>query len=60
MKTASQIMKTKVFIKTEYIDKMLSSEQSRKLWNRATARLDRIMKQHAEIPKGVRMHTDNF
>ena len=60
MKTASQIMKTKAFIKTEYIDKMLSSEQSRKLWNRATARLDKIMKQHAEIPKGVRMHTDNF
>ena len=53
-------MKTKAFIKAEYIDKLLSPEQSRKLWRRATARLDKILKQHADIPKGVRMHTDNF
>ena len=59
MKTAAQIMKTKEFIKTEFIDRQLPPAQSQKLWNQATAKLDTMMQQFADLPKGVRMHTDN-
>ena len=59
MKTAKQIMKGKRFIKGQ-MDSRLPREQSDLLWEKATERLDVILKQYADLPKGVRMHTDNY
>lgn len=52
-------MKGKQFIK-EQMDSRLPREQSDLLWEKATERLDVILKQYADLPKGVRMHTDNY
>ena len=57
MKTAAQIMKKKAFIRVE-IEKLLPKEQADTLWQRATEKLATILAQHADLPKGVRPHTD--
>ena len=57
MKTASQIMESKAFIKAE-IDKKFSN--SDELWENAEAKLSSIMEKYHDLPKGVHMHTDNF
>ena len=59
MKTAKGIMKKKAFIK-ETMDKMLGKEKSDALWDKATVRLDGILREYERLPKGVRVHTDGF
>ena len=59
MTQAETIMKKKRSIKAE-IDQILSKEQSDALWNKATARLDQILRRYADLPAGVRAHTDNY
>lgn len=60
MNKAERIMKKKEFIRRDFIDKMFPPMQSRRIWNRATKRLDRILKDYADIPEGVHKHTDNI
>lgn len=52
------MMKDSMVIKKE-IDKILSKEESDKLWKKATARLAKIIEKYKDIPKGEHMHTDN-
>lgn len=59
MKTAAQIMKSKQFIKAE-LDTRVPLKESDALWKKAECRLDEILKQHADIPKGEHIHTDNY
>ena len=57
MKTAEQIMKGKRFIKDEMDKQFPNSDE---LWRKAEARLGAIMEKYSGIPKGVRIHTDNY
>ena len=59
MTTAQKIMKKKAFIKAE-MDRQMTKKQSDYLWKKATKRLDSIMNQYANLPKGVRFHTDSY
>ena len=59
MKTAAQIMKSKQFIKNE-LDARIPKKESDALWEMAERRLDEIMKEYAEIPKGEHTHTDTY
>ena len=59
MKTAAQIMKSKQFIKNE-LDARIPKKESNALWEMAERRLDEIMKEYAEIPKGEHTHTDTY
>ena len=56
-KTAEQIMKKKAVIRTE-IEKQLPKEQADALWRQATQRLAAIMARYADLPEGLRPHTD--
>ena len=63
-KTATQIMKKKAAIKAE-LDRRLpdcsetsSQEQADALWQQATEKLASIMERYADLPKGMRPHTD--
>ena len=59
MKTAAQIMNTKkkAFIRAE-IENLLPKAQADALWQRATEKLTSILTRYADLPKGVRRHTD--
>ena len=59
MKTAAQIMRTKkkAFIRAE-IENLLPRGQADALWQRATEKLASILTRYADLPKGVRKHTD--
>lgn len=59
MKNANQIMKGKQFIKDE-MDKQFQKPRSDELWTTAKTRLSSMLKQYANIPKGIHMHTDNY
>lgn len=59
MTQAQIIMRKKQFIKEE-IDRMLPRQQSDLLWKQATARLDRLLRKYADIPKGEHFHTDSY
>ncbi len=59
MTQAETIMKKKRSIKAE-IERTLSKEQSDALWNKATARLEQLLRQYADLPAGVRAHTDSY
>lgn len=59
MTKAQKIMKGKRFIKTE-IDRILTKEQSDLVWSKATARLEKLLRKYADLPKGVHAHTDNY
>ena len=59
MKTAAQIMKSKQFIKNE-LDARVPKRESDALWEKAERRLDEIMKEYGEIPKGEHTHTDTY
>ena len=59
MKSAEQIMKAKGFIKKQ-MDSQLPKKQSDFLWEKATERLGTILNQYADLPKGVRVHTDKY
>ena len=56
-KTAEQIMKKKAVIRAE-IEKRLPKEQADALWRQATQRLASIMARYADLPRGMRPHTD--
>ena len=58
MKTTEKIMQKKTAIKEE-MDKYLSKAQSDALWQQATARLGAYLDRFSDLPKGVRLHTDN-
>ena len=58
MKTTTDIMNDSMIIKKE-IDKILSKEESDRLWKKATARLAKIIEKYKDIPKGEHIHTDN-
>lgn len=63
-KTAAQIMKKKAAIKAE-LDRRLpdcsetsSQEQGDALWQKSTEKLASIMARYADLPSGMRSHTD--
>lgn len=56
-KTAAQIMKKKTPIKAE-IERLLPKEQADALWRQSTLKLATIMERYADLPKGLRPHTD--
>ena len=56
-KTAAQIMKKKAFIRAR-IERQMPKAQADALWQQATERLKSIMDQYADLPKGMRPHTD--
>lgn len=57
--TAQRILKKKTFIKAE-MDRRLEKTQSDALWQKAAERLEGILQQYADLPKGVRAHTDTY
>jgi hypothetical protein len=59
MSTAEAIMKKKRFIKKE-MDRQISLEMSDRIWKRSTEKLEQILRKYADIPAGVRSHTDLF
>lgn len=56
-KTAAQIMKKKAFVKAQ-IERQMSKTQADRLWQEATRKLASIMDRYADLPKGLRPHTD--
>ncbi len=56
-KTAEQIMKKKAVIRAE-IERQLPKDQADALWRQATERLAAIMARYADLPEGLRPHTD--
>lgn len=56
-KTAAQIMKKKGVIRAE-LERRMPKEQADALWRGATERLASIMARYADLPKGLRPHTD--
>ena len=56
-KTAEQIMKKKACVRAN-IDRQLPKEQADALWRQATQKLASIMARYADLPKGMRPHTD--
>ena len=59
MNSAAKIMNRKTSIKSE-MDKTLPKNQSDELWQKAAFRLEEILIRYRGLPKGVRMHTENF
>lgn len=59
MKTAEQIMKSKQAVKDE-LDTRMPKAASDALWNKAGHELNEILKRYAGIPRGERIHTDNY
>ena len=56
-KTAEQIMKKKACVRAN-IDRQLPKEQADALWRQATQKLASIMARYADLPEGMRPHTD--
>ena len=56
-KTAEQIMKKKAVIRAE-IEWKMPKAQADALWRQATERLAAIMARYADLPEGLRPHTD--
>ena len=50
-------MEGKKSIKAEMDKKFPNSDE---LWRKAESKLDEIMRQYPDLPKGVHMHTDNY
>ena len=59
MTTAEKILRKKKVYKAE-MNKIMPVEQSDVLWQKATGKLDSIIKQYGSLPKGVKMHTDKI
>ena len=58
MKTAEQIMKKKAPMRAE-LEKHLTKEEADALWRQATERLSAILTRYADLPKGMRFHTES-
>ena len=56
-KTAEKIMKKKAVIRAE-IERKMPKAQADALWRQATERLAAILARYADLPEGVRPHTD--
>ena len=56
-KTAAQIMKKKATIRAE-IEKRVPKDQADALWEKSTEKLASIMERYADLPRGMRPHTD--
>ena len=56
-KTAVQIMKKKAFLRAR-IARQMPKAQADALWQQATEKLKSIMEQYADLPAGLRPHTD--
>ncbi len=56
-KTAEQIMEKKALIRAK-IERLMPKEQTDALWRQATEKLVSIMARYADLPKGLRPHTD--
>ena len=59
MKKTEKTMKGKRAFK-EKMDERLSKADSDKAWKNAYEKLDKIYLEHADLPKGVSAHTDDF
>lgn len=59
MAGAEKLMKQKAFIKRE-LEREVGQAQADAIWSAATRRLEGILRDHADLPKGVRLHTDNY
>lgn len=59
MTYGERILKQKAFIKAE-MDRQLAEAESDRIWKAAAVRLDAVLEHYKSIPKGQRMHTDNF
>ncbi len=59
MTKAEKILKKKDSIRAE-LDKAVPGPQSAELWREAAERLDSMLERYSGLPKGVRMHTDNY
>ncbi len=57
MKTAERIMKKKAPLRAE-LEKCLPKEEVDALWRQATEKLAAILAEHADLPKGMRFHTE--
>ncbi len=58
MDKARKIMKKKARFKAA-LDKRVSKKKSDALWRRATERLAQYLERYADLPKGVRFHTES-
>ena len=58
MKTAEQIMRKKTSMRKE-LDKHLQKDEADALWTRATEKLTAILTQYANLPGGLRFHTES-
>ena len=58
MKTAAQIMKKKTAMRME-LEKHLPKDEADALWLQAEERLSAILTRYANLPKGMRFHTDS-
>ena len=56
-KTAEQIMKKKAVIRSE-IERKMPKAQADALWRQATEKLAAILARYADLPEGLRPHTD--
>ncbi len=59
MSRAAEILSKKQFFKDGMAEKM-TAEEIERVWNDAVGRLDQMYDTHPDLPKGVRMHTDNY
>ena len=59
MTPAEKIMKKKAFIKAE-MDRQMPKVRSDALWAESVVKLDEILRGYADLPKGVRFHTDSY
>ncbi len=57
MTEGERLIRKKAVYRTE-MDTLMSREQSDALWAKAAKRLDEILIQYSDVPRGVRMHTD--
>ena len=58
MKTAEQIMKKKAPMRAE-VEKHLPKDEADALWRQAEEKLAALMTQYADLPKGMRFHTES-
>jgi hypothetical protein len=58
MKTAEQILRKKTAMRAE-LEKHLPEDEADALWQRATERLSAILTRYADLPEGMRFHTED-
>lgn len=59
MKSAANVLKKKTAFKEE-MDRRFPAADSEKAWQKAHALLDSFYQKYADLPKGVKLHTDSF